>query len=140
MIRDTSIAVYHQIVAEGLLSKRRLQVYDCLYKHGPMTQNETYVELNVPNLQQSSIMPRFAELKDMGVIRETGKRICTVTGRTVLEWDVTSKLPVKKDKELTFSQKKEKILKDVVSLGERLQFYPDQREKLLEIYWQLKKL
>lgn len=119
MIRETSIAVYHQIQEEGLLSDRRNQVFKCLWEHGPMTQNETYIKLNVPNLQQSSIMPRFAELKDLGVITDIGKRICTITGRTVLEWEVTGELPIKKSK-ASFKEQKEEILMDIIALGEKL--------------------
>lgn len=119
MIRETSIAVYHQIQEEGLLSDRRNQVFKCLWEHGPMTQNETYIKLNVPNLQQSSIMPRFAELKDLGVITDIGKRICTITGRMVLEWEVTGDLPVKKSK-ASFKEQKEEILMDIIALGEKL--------------------
>lgn len=136
-IRQTSIDVYHQIVEKGLLSKRRWQVYSCLFEHGPMTQNETYVKLGVPNLQQSSVMPRFAELKNMGVIREIGTRKCTITGHEVLEWDVTDQLPIdfkrKSKKEL-----KEELLNDIVNLGLKL---PEHfRVSLRNIHRKLKEL
>jgi hypothetical protein len=137
MIRETSIATYHQIQEEGLLSERRNQVFKCLWEHGPMTQNETYVKLNVPNLQQSSIMPRFAELKDLGVIDDIGKRICTVTGRMVLEWEVTGELPIKKDKK-TFKQQKELILADIIDLGNRIP--PPYKAELRAIYHKLNAL
>lgn len=137
MIRETSIAVYHQIQEEGLLSDRRNQVFKCLWEHGPMTQNETYVKLNVPNLQQSSIMPRFAELKDLGVITDIGKRICTVTGRMVLEWNVTGELPVKKTR-ASFKEQKKEILEDIIALGNRL---PETyKEDLRKIYHKLNAL
>ena len=137
MTRETSIAVYHQIQEEGLLTGRRNQVYKCLHEHGPMTQNETYVKLNVPNLQQSSIMPRFAELKDLGVITDIGKKVCTVTGRTVLEWKVTGELPVKKPK-ATFKEQKEEILADIIALGNRLPM--TYKEDLRKIYHKLNAL
>ncbi len=137
MIRETSIAVYHQIQEEGLLSDRRNQVFKCLWEHGPMTQNETYVKLNVPNLQQSSIMPRFAELKDLGVITDIGKRECTVTGRTVLEWDITGDLPIKKSK-ATFKEQKEEILDLIIALGEKLPM--THKQDLRDIYYTVKDL
>ena len=100
MIRDTSIAVYHQIKDENLLSRLRWEVYDCLYHHGPLTQMETCRKLNNPNRQDRSYMPRFAELHNMGVIKEVGQRVCSITGREVLLWDVTNSLPRKLEKDI----------------------------------------
>ena len=96
-IRETSINVYHEITAKGLLSKRRMQVFKCLWENNaPMSTSEVYVKLGVPNLQQSSIMPRFAELLDMGVIDIVGERPCKITGHKVMIWDVTGRLPHKR--------------------------------------------
>ena len=39
-IRQTSIDCYNKIKAEGLLSKRRLEVYEILFHHGQLTANE----------------------------------------------------------------------------------------------------
>jgi DNA-binding MarR family transcriptional regulator len=94
-MRSTSINVYKQIEAEGLLSKRRFEVYRAIYNKGPMTQNETLHYLNAP---QSSITPRFAELERMGVIKAIGERSCSITGRVVLVWQTTNNLPVKYEK------------------------------------------
>jgi len=137
MTRNTSIAVYYKIEAEGLLSKRRMQVYKSLFYYGPMSQNETYVQLDVPKLQQSSIMPRFAELKEMGVIEEVGERPCSITGRKVLIWDVTANLPVDREKKLTFSVRKNNLSKKVITVCEN---NPSLRKELLEIYYDLQKL
>jgi len=41
--RDTSIEAYRTIKANGLLSKRRLQVYEYLFNHGPATAKEIFV-------------------------------------------------------------------------------------------------
>ena len=140
-IRDTSIEVYHQVKAEGLLSKRRFEVYECLFHHGPMTQSETLIKLNINNgnVNQHSITPRFAELKDLGVIKETRKRPCKITNRTVYEWDVTSNLP--KTDNIVRKSKKEKIneiLDDIIELGKTL---PDEhKQELRDIYVKLKKI
>jgi len=145
MVRDTSIEVYHQVEAEGLLSKRRFQVYECLFKHGPMTQNETFIKINLTannvgrkELAQDSIKPRFAELKELGVIRETGKRPCKITNRKVYEWDVTSKLP---NKDLIIrkstKEKKEEILNDIAELGKELP--DDYKQDLRYIYRKIEK-
>jgi len=94
MQRETSIAVYRQIEAEGLLSRMRWLVYRTVFRHGPMTVSECFelLEKQIPNFNWNT-RTRFTELKDMGVLTETGTRECNVTGRVVLEYDVTSHLP-----------------------------------------------
>ena len=74
-IRQTSIDCYNEIKANGLLSKRRLEVYEAILKNAPCTSNEA--------------------LKDLGVIYEKSIRKCRVTGKNVIEWDLTDKLPIK---------------------------------------------
>jgi len=99
MIRDTSIEAFHKIKDEGLLSEKRWQVYEVLFQYGPLTGNELLIHLrkkyqgmlgNAP-----SVVSRLGELRDMGSVREIGKKICSVTGMTVINWDVTAKLPIK---------------------------------------------
>lgn len=93
-MRETSVAVYRQIKAEGLLSRRRMEVYTCIFEHGPLTCGETVDKLQrISGVLQHSITPRFAELNDMGVITIVGERMCSVTGRECLLWDVTNRLP-----------------------------------------------
>lgn len=90
-MRKTSVDVYRQVKAEGLLSKRRWQVYDILYRAGPLTAGETAHHLGVP---LNGASPRFSELKARGVIKETDKpRLCSITGRRVLAWETTDELP-----------------------------------------------
>ena len=96
MKRETSTEVYHQIAAEGLLSKRRFQVYDTLFNRGPLTQMET--SRLIPEALDHSISPRFAELENLGVVKSVGERVCKITGRNVMIWDVTAHLPVKTKK------------------------------------------
>lgn len=96
MIRQTSIDVYHQIQAEGLLSRRRFETYECLFNNGPLTAMET--GRRIDGVLDHSISPRFAELKRLGVIQEVGEKLCSITGRNVLLWDVTDRLPLKLEK------------------------------------------
>lgn len=100
MRRQTSSDTYHAIKDNGLLSDLRFRVYDILYHHGPLTQMESCRKNDEPGIQDRSLMPRFAELERFGVIRAIRERPCSITGRMVLEWDVTDKLPVKFDKEI----------------------------------------
>lgn len=102
--RTTSAAAYKTIRDNGLLSRRRWQVYKILYKFGPLTGNEIAVifkknfmpATRVQN--QLSMTTRLAELRELGAVREIGKRICSVSGMTVILWDVTDCLPSKKDR------------------------------------------
>lgn len=98
MIRKTSIEAYRAIMDNGLLSKRREQVYDCLYTYGPLTRNQLSELLRVryhvtinPNLVSS----RLVELRDFGCAYEVKETVCPQTGMTVILWDVTENLPVK---------------------------------------------
>lgn len=100
MIRKTSLEVYRQIEAEGLLARQMLETYKVVYECGPMTSGEAFAMLNKGNpikaLTQSRA--RFTDMRRMGVLSEVGERACRVTGRNAILWDVTDKLPVKVEK------------------------------------------
>jgi len=95
--RQTSIDCYNQIKSEGLLSKRRWEIYDIVFNHGPMTSNETfdYSSLKGVDGYRHNANARMTELRDVGVVQELGTTTCSKTNRTVILWDVTSNLPVK---------------------------------------------
>jgi hypothetical protein len=117
MARKTSAEAYRTIEENGLLSKRRFEVYDCLYYHGPMTASETFRRISGgrPNYNfDSNTRARFTELRDQGVIAEIGEKKCAVTGMTVILWDVTSELPTPLPKKVT-STEKIKILSRLVA-------------------------
>lgn len=99
MTRTTSIESYNAIKANGLLKKLMLEVYETLYRLGPMTQGEVYDSIKSTTgtkRQIHSFNPRFSELRRRGVIASVGeKRKCRVTGEHVLQWDVTDLLPGK---------------------------------------------
>lgn len=96
MTRRTSIETYRQIEAEGLLSKRRFQVYDVLFHHGPLTAGEIYhYHLKYKGIPLNSVSPRTAELLRAGCVYEAEERRCRATGRMCIAWDVNEKLPEK---------------------------------------------
>lgn len=101
--RQTSIDAYNKIKEEGLLSRRRWEIYDVVFKNGPMTSAEAFRKLilanTIRNITQSRA--RFTELRDSGVFQECGTKVCSVTGMTVILWDVTSRLPIKAEKPTT---------------------------------------
>ena len=89
--RQTSIDCYNKIKSEGLLSKRRLEVYESILKNAPCTTNEALKDVHSGS---HGVGSRTTELRDSGVIYEKDVRPCMVTGRNVIEWDLTDRLPV----------------------------------------------
>lgn len=84
MVRDTSRSAYQQIKDEGLLSARRLAVYDVLFREPfPMTGREISEKLRDPSAHK-----RLSELRDLGVVEEADKRDCSVTGQQAVTWRV----------------------------------------------------
>lgn len=102
MIRQTSIHAYNAIKENGMLSRRRWQVYDSLFRHGPLTGSELMLKIrndhNVPIATNTNVTTRLGELRSMGVVYEIRERDCSITGQKVIEWDVTDRLPAKLEK------------------------------------------
>ena len=109
MARITSIEVYNQIKDEGLLSERRLEIYKIVYNNGPMTATEAHVKCGLANIKgyRNNANARLLELRELGVVKERGTGICSQTGRKVIRWETTDKLPYK----LTPLQKLKRQLK-----------------------------
>jgi len=87
--RETSVHSFYNAVNAGLITTRRHQVWAALLLMGPSTIKEVDQHLRrVQHLPVTvwSVGPRFAELRDLGLIREVSKRPCRVTGSIVLAW------------------------------------------------------
>ena len=123
--RQTSIDCYRQIKAEGLLTKRRLEVYEAIYNSAPCTSSEAMRgRLNSTNVLSQS-RARFTELRELGVIYEKGVRKCNVTGRNVIEWDLTDRLPIKtKPRPKQKKDRTEKALNSLRALYQRKNIAP----------------
>lgn len=136
-VRQTSIDCYNEIKANGLLSKRRMEVYEILFHHGQLTANEIVrvSKAEYPNTNPSSFHARLSELKRYGVIIEVGEKRDEVSGNNCYIWDLTDNLP-SKSASSPKQTKKEKIkntLKVIVSLGLKLE-KESEKEDLREIY------
>lgn len=92
-IRTTSIKAYNHIRDEGLLGAKQQKVYACLFWTGPLTGRELNKELSLFDQSSAGYHKRLSELETMGVVREVGKRECNITGREVILWDVTDRIP-----------------------------------------------
>jgi DNA-binding Lrp family transcriptional regulator len=84
--------VYREILRSGVLSSKRLAVYEYLFNFGPLTGGQ--VQKALGNGVSESVRNRITELVKMGAVYEIGEVSCPVTGRRVLLFDVTSKMPV----------------------------------------------
>jgi hypothetical protein len=97
MIRQTSIDCYNQIKREGLLSKRRLQVLSVMMYLAPCSAEEVEREF-IKRYGIKGGWKQLSVLRDQGVLKELGTMTCPITGRNVIEWDMTGNLPVKPKK------------------------------------------
>jgi len=102
MTRQTSIEAYNKIKENGLLSKRRWEVYDILFRHGPMTAGEIFKVGNLEGMWKKSVKAtvcsRLTELRMMGVAEELPHRICSESGMTTILWMLNDREPVKFEK------------------------------------------
>lgn len=97
-MRQTSVEAFHTIRDNGLLSKRRWQVYEYVYTFGPCSAGDAVQALSKTGIGHSSVTPRFAELQELGLFTDVGTKKDPKTQQTVIVWDVTDKLPLKFEK------------------------------------------
>ena len=129
--RQTSIDCYNKIKSEGLLSKRRLEVYEALYTSAPCTSSEAIRNAKT-TFGVFGVSSRFTELRDLGVIYEKDVRACNITGRNVIEWDLTDKLPFNtKVPSKTKSQKKRAALDSLRLLYKKKDISSDEDWKIV---------
>jgi hypothetical protein len=95
-MRNTSIEAYIKIKENGLLSKRRLQVYEFMFEHGPCTGRSMHKALSKQGTNSSTFISRISELVDLDVMAEVGQVFDEETNNTVKLWDVTPNLPIKR--------------------------------------------
>jgi len=99
-VKKTSAEVYEQIKLEGLLSKKRQEVYEILHLYGPMTGAQVAERMFMGGRKPASetVRNRITELRDRGCVEEVKEGPCPVTGRTVIWWATTDRLPVEPSK------------------------------------------
>lgn len=110
-VRQTSIDCYNQIKAQGLLSKKRMEVYEVLFRYGNQTGSQialNHRELfgNASTISET-IRNRVTELLYLGVVEEVAVIQCpiTKTKRNVIQWGLTDNLPKKYEKLPTTKEK-----------------------------------
>lgn len=131
-MRQTSLEVYHKIKDNGVLSERRMEVYNILFHHGPLTATECWeiVKQNRSDgkTHQNGITPRFSELLDMQAIYIVEERPCSITREKCISWDVTNSLPVKLEKKPTKEERIKELEKEVSELKFKLSKYQSESQ------------
>lgn len=106
-MRQTSIDCFNQIKAEGLLSKLRLKTLNAMLYSAPCTAGELQSYIDKNGIKVKHAWKLLSQLRDFGVVYEKTERKCNVTGRVVIEWDLTDKLPIKPS--TTSNTKKQRV-------------------------------
>jgi len=78
MVRDTSLAAYIGITADGTAATKRAIVYRQILRQ-PGTRNEIAKATGLPI---NTVCGRVRELLDVGAVFEFGQATCSVTGKT----------------------------------------------------------
>jgi len=107
MIRRTSISTYKAIQENGVLSFKRMMVYDYLYRNGHLTGGQLQKALG--GGVSESVRNRVTELVKMGVVYEVKETKCPITGRNVMLFDVTENMP----KEYVAPKSKNEIIREL---------------------------
>lgn len=146
MVQKTSIETYHSIKNSGLISEKRMKVYEILYENPQGltgTQVSEIFKEKYPSAKHSeTIRNRITELHDMGVVVDMGVVKCEFTNRKVIKWCTSDNLPFKLGKKLTLKEKVDEILENIKLFGiSSKSILPEvEKEKLRSIYYQIENL
>ena len=83
MIQDTSVEALVQLIPK--LGERQREVLYVLRANKDMTNSEIGSILGRPI---NTITPRVFELREAGLVMESRKRTCGITGRNAIAWKV----------------------------------------------------
>jgi len=143
MVQTTSIETYHAIKNSGLISEKRLKVFDIFYQNPQgltgSEVSEIYRKENPTSQHSETIRNRITELVQMGVLVELGVVECQFSKRNVTKWCCIDKMPIPLEKKLTRKEQIKQILDDVTALGKSLSSEED-KIVLRTIYWKIKNL
>jgi hypothetical protein len=143
MIQTTSIETYHSIKNSGLISEKRLKVFDIFYQNPKgltgAEVSEIYRRENPTSQHSETIRNRITELVQMGVLVEIGVVECQFSKRSVMKWCCVDKMPIPLEKKATRKKQIKEILDDITAFGKSLQ---SEEEKIVlrTIYHKVKAL
>ena len=143
MVKTTSIETYYSIKDSGVLSEKRMNVFDIFYENPNGLTGSEVSEIykgKFPSSKHSeTIRNRITELCQMGVIVEMGVSECPYTKRKVMKWCCVDRLPIPLEKKPTRKEQIKEILDDISAFGKSLK---SEEEKIVlrTIYHQVKAL
>jgi hypothetical protein len=116
-INKNSLDAYNYIKKNGLLSDKRLKVYQ-IFVNNPdgLTGSEVsdIYKKNYPSSQHSeTIRNRITELRDMGVLDEVCNVICKFTKRNVMKYKSNNNIPVKLQPKKSLNTSIDEIIADL---------------------------
>ena len=91
MTQPTSAQTYYSLLQSGELGESQRKVLKALIDWGAMTGSEVNEALGT-----SSGHKRLSELTRMGLVREGTPRVCKVTGREAIAWELTGRTAAQK--------------------------------------------
>jgi hypothetical protein len=143
MVKTTSIETYHLIKDSGLISEKRMRVFDIFYENPQgltgAEVSDIYRKKHPTSQHSETIRNRITELVQIGVLSEIGVVECQFSKRSVTKWCCIDKMPIPLEKKQTKKEKIQEILEDITSLGKALQ---SEEEKIVlrTIYHKIKNL
>ena len=113
-VRRMSIKTYRELIKEGVIGEDQEKVFEYIYKNENQTDREITqgMGLIIPNQNR----PRRRELVLFGLVEETDRRPCGVTGRTASQWRVVKDVTIK-DVKVLKEQFKKSRKKDTKKIG-----------------------
>lgn len=80
----------------------------------PCTAGELQEYIDKNQVKVKHAWKLLSQLRDLGVIYERTERVCNITGRVVIEWDLTDRLPV--NSKAPTNTKKERVNNTIKAL------------------------
>jgi len=95
-ILNSKNEAFASLIESGLIGIRQEQVLTIIRKYPNSTDKELSIKSNLPI---NVINGRRFELAQLGLIKNTGKRECTITHSNVNVWDITKDINVNEVRE-----------------------------------------
>lgn len=142
MVQKTSIETYYAIKNSGVLSDKRMKVYDIFFEHpegltGTQVSN-IFKKLHPTAQHSETIRNRITELRDMGVLSEVGLVECEYTNRQVMKFALNNSMPIPLPKKQTLKQRVDEVLETITIFSNVLT--EEQKIHLRKIYKQVESL
>jgi DNA-binding transcriptional regulator GbsR (MarR family) len=89
----TAKLAYEQMVRDGSLSRRRLEIARAMVGDRPQTAGEI---AEILGSNRNNVATRLTEMEHMEVVRKVAERRCMISGKTCWTWELTGGQPTGK--------------------------------------------